>query len=797
MQISQSDTSAPTNTRPGHVRVGDRVRVRHQRWVITERRSFDDCEALTLSGIGPANIGQQQQILTPFDVVEPLTSRRSFRIVRGTRWRRACRQLLADAGSAGTLRTARSAHMDLLPYQLEPALAVVHGRGTRMLIADEVGLGKTVQTALIVAELKARGAISRVIVLTPAGLREQWVDEFLTRFDLPLTLFDTSAAARRRASLPVGVNPWSVEPFIVASVDYIKRPEVLPAVQTCRWDVVIVDEAHHAVLGTDRHAAVNTLCRIAPYVILLTATPHNGDSQAFRSLCALGQQDDDPLLVFRRTRQQLGHPRERRIHQLRVRPGSEERRMHAALDAFVRAVHQEPGGRDSSTWVALATLQKRALSSAFALLRSVEHRLDALDVDDRSVAQQLTLPIFESGGEFDVADNPPAWTIPALGDVGHERELLSRVRHAARLALGRESKLRALARLIRRIVEPVIIFTEYRDTLAHLRDRVAPNATLLHGGLSREERRAAIAQFEQGGLLLATDAAGEGLNLHHNCRVVVNLELPWNPVRLEQRIGRVDRIGQTRRVHAFHLIAHGTTEVRVLHRLRSRITRAQADVGTTSPLDADQPTADSPTPAFTRMATEAQREHHRLTTARRLMSDYPTGIDLTLDLERHSLVTFSRHRRLRLWLKLRPLVLVRSVLFDVSGQVIAYHLTALQLAVEPGHACSFQRLERIGDRLPSNSDYDEWLTSSHSIHSAFWNARLSRERGIATFRRSLTAAGALQPGLFDLRAEQAWADLQEQQHDGIRESNWFTSWANRQATIETEPPQIALVLLTD
>ena len=179
------------------------------------------------------------------------------------------------------------------------------------------------------------------------------------------------------------------------------------------------------------------------------------------------------------------------------------------------------------------------------------------------------------------------------------------------------------------------------------------------------------------------------------------------------------------------------------------------------------------------------------------MSDYPTGIDLTLYLERHSLVTFSKHRRLRLWLKLRPLVLVRSVLFDVSGQVIAYHLTALQLAVEPGHACSFQRLERIGDRLPSNSDYDEWLTSSHSIHSAFWNARLSRERGIATFRRSLTAAGALQPGLFDLRAEQAWADLQEQQHDGIRESNWFTSWANRQATIETEPPQIALVLLTD
>jgi superfamily II DNA or RNA helicase len=796
MQISLPDDSAPTNTRRGRVRVGDRVRVRHQRWVITERRAFDDCEALTLSGIGPANTGHQQQILTPFDVVEPLTSRRSFRIVRATRWRRACRRLIADAGSAGTLRTARSAHMDLLPYQLEPALAVVHGRGTRILIADEVGLGKTVQAALIVGELKARGAISRVLVLTPAGLREQWVEEFLTRFDLPVALFDMSTAALRRASLPVGVNPWSVEPFIVTSIDYIKRPEVLPAVQACRWDVVIVDEAHHAAPGTDRHAAVNTLCRITPYVVLLTATPHNGDSQAFRSLCALGQHGDDPLLVFRRTRQQLGHPRERRIHQLRVRPRSEERRMHAALDAFVRAVHREPGGRDSSTWLALSTLQKRALSSAFALLRSVEHRLEALDVGDGGGAEQLTLPIFDSGGEFDPADSPPAWTIPALGDARHERELLSRVRHAARLALGRESKLTVLARLIRRIEEPAIVFTEYRDTLAHVRNHVAPCATLLHGGLSREERRSAITQFRQGGVLLATDAAGEGLNLHHNCRIVVNLELPWNPVRLEQRIGRVDRIGQTRRVHAFHLIAHGTAEARVLHRLESRIARAQADVGTSSPLDAQRPTADSPTVAFTRMAAEAEREQKRLTTARRLMPDHQARVELALDVERHPLVTFSKRRRLRFWLKSRPLVLVRSVLVDASGQVIAYHLTALQLALEPGHACSFQRLERVGERLPSNSDYDKWLTSSLSIHSAFWNARLARERGIADLRRSLTA-GELQPGLFDLRAEQAWADEQQQQRDANRESNWFTNWARRQATLETEPPHIMLVLFTD
>src|SRR5262245_60999085 len=106
------------------VRVGDRVRVRRQRWVITEIRPQEDCTALTLSGLGPINLGHQQQVLTPFDRLESLTSKRSFRIVRAARWRRACRQLIADAGPTGILRTARAARMDLLPHQLEPALAV-------------------------------------------------------------------------------------------------------------------------------------------------------------------------------------------------------------------------------------------------------------------------------------------------------------------------------------------------------------------------------------------------------------------------------------------------------------------------------------------------------------------------------------------------------------------------------------------------------------------------------------------------------------------------------------------------
>src|SRR5207249_4182886 len=232
MQISQPDSVDGTGPHNVSLRVGDRVRVRQQRWLIADVHSHDDCSIVTLAGIGSGNLGLQQQVLTPFDLVDPITSQRGFRVVRPTRWRHACRQLIADDGPAGILRTARTAHMDLLPHQLEPALAVVRGHGSRILIADEVGLGKTVQAALIVGELQARGAASRVLVITPAGLREQWIDEFAKRFNIQLTLFDMATIARHRASLPIGVNPWSVEPFIVASIDYLKRPEVLPAVQS-------------------------------------------------------------------------------------------------------------------------------------------------------------------------------------------------------------------------------------------------------------------------------------------------------------------------------------------------------------------------------------------------------------------------------------------------------------------------------------------------------------------------------------------------------------------------------------
>ncbi len=262
--------------------------------------------------------------------------------------------------------------------------------------------------------------------------------------------------------------------------------------------------------------------------------------------------------------------------------------MHAILARFTHAVRAEGGDRNRDIWLALTILHKRALSSAYALEQSVLRRL-AMLAPHPEQEQQIGLPLDE-GGELDSSDEAPAWMVPVLHDAARERRLLLAIAGAATVAARRETKLWAIARLLARLLksgERGIVFTEYRDTLLHLESTSAVCLCGCFTAVSHAvERRLALEQFASGRhpILLATDAAGEGLNLHHHCRVVINLELPWNPTRLEQRAGRVDRIGQRRTVHAFHLIASDTAEMRILERLKWRIARARHAIDAADPL---------------------------------------------------------------------------------------------------------------------------------------------------------------------------------------------------------------------
>lgn len=574
------------------IRPGALVRVRRERWRVTEVRAYEDCALITLAGLSAPHAGVERRVVAPFDLIEPTATAGDDApplFVRRQTWRRACRALLADDAPPASLRCARAAKIDLLPHQLEPALAVLRGVGSRVLIADEVGLGKSIQAGLVLAELRARGAIDRVLVLAPSGLRDQWTNELSSRFALPTTLVDAAMLRRRAATLPIGVNPWSTVSTTVASVDFVKRPEVLPAVADVRWDVIVVDEAHGVAGDSERRTAVRALASRASYVLLLTATPHSGDRASFAALCDLGSLDDDPLVVFRRTRATVRPDAARRVHALTVRLGASERRMHARLLRYGDAIRAERPG----AWLGLSVLHKRANSSPWALAQSVERRLSALaalTAQPRIDGNQLALPLGDSTGEFAEADVAPCWPAEVgLSDADIERRLLIELAASARTAAPSSAKVSALRRLLRRAGEPAVVFTEYRDTLLHLQrllNTPRAMASALHGGLTRAERADVLHDFAGGRfpVLLATDAAGEGLNLHGACRLIVNLELPWNPMRLEQRIGRVDRIGQTRTVHAFHLIAGDTGEPAILLRLRERIACARADLGAPDPV---------------------------------------------------------------------------------------------------------------------------------------------------------------------------------------------------------------------
>lgn len=576
------------------LRRGEVVRIRGERWRIVRHADYGTSAVVDAAGCDATNRAAHARFVLPFEPFARLPAWSAPRVVTPARWRRVARDALAEAHPSWTsLRAATRANLTLIPFQLEPALALARGEACRLLIADAVGLGKTVQAGLLIAETLARRPDARAIVISPAGLREQWREELRTRFHLEAGILDAAALARLAAQLPADVNPWAVERLAITSIDYIKRPEIMRALEALSWDVVVFDEAHNVAGRSDRAAAAAMLAQRARALVMLTATPHSGDDEAFGRLCSLGSLGSgDRLVMFRRSRADAGLAGSRRARLLRVRPTPAELVMHEALAAYAQLVWAQSA--EAGARLALSVLARRACSSAGSLARSVERRLALLAESGELDAVQGDLPFAEADGDDDEPD--ALLRLPALHDAADERRHLERLVVLARAAARAESKVSALRRLIARTNEPAIVFTEYRDTLRRVAaalDEV--EAVQLHGGLTPRERADALRRFTNGGarLLLATDAGSEGLNLHHRCRLVINLELPWTPLRLEQRAGRVDRIGQPRRVHIVHLVAAGTCEESTLARLVRRLHRLRSTMSLFARLPNERQVADS------------------------------------------------------------------------------------------------------------------------------------------------------------------------------------------------------------
>ena len=578
-------------------------------------------------------------------------------LLRAVRWSALSPYLAANGEPAGeTVASPFHAAVQVESYQLQPLLQALRMPRVNLLIADDVGLGKTIEAGLILTELLLRRRIRRVLVLTPASLRAQWRDELLDKFALRFEIVDRAATERLRRQLGMDANPWRSFNRIVASYHYLRQPDVreqfLAANRTLEgsphlpWDLLIVDECHHLMpspFGEDSELC-RTLGLVAPqfeHRLFLSATPHNGHTRSFTGLLEMldpvrfsrasemttAMRERVPHVVVRRLKRDVdaAAPRPRFSRRqppraLELVENSLETALAEAFDAFRSAirnlVRQQPQQTRRAGFFAVEILGKRLLScpTAFAeSWRRARQGLGEADTaptaafgaaerayrqetgDDRETEQRAATAATVAG----------AWLKRLAGDLQGEIRQIEQAISALGFDLDgaptieqtprADARFDALIQLIGLLVpgddntERLIVFTEYKTTLDHLarrlRERLPPEhvLTLFGGGMDDADREQVKAAFNDPAspvrVLIATDAAAEGLNLHRTARYLLHYDCPWNPSRLEQRNGRIDRYGQGRDVTVHHFVSNSQPDLRFLDHVVRKAHEIREDLG--------------------------------------------------------------------------------------------------------------------------------------------------------------------------------------------------------------------------
>ncbi len=617
----------------------DRIVLRDRPWIVRQVTATGEdhyiLEIEALDGDRPSRLS----VAVPPDEPEPLPGEDlSFdlgQLESFSAWSHAHRILGATLiCETGLLSGARFGRVALEAYQLAPTLRLLSKPRPSLLIADDVGLGKTIEAGLAMLELLARGRASRILVVAPPGLLDQWRDELLDKFALQFRIIgNASNLAQTQTELPAGVSPWDALPRVITSIDYIKKEAIRRRALRKPWDLVVVDEAHAlAESGTPQNpyrtqrTRLGTALREASRgLLLLTATPHNGYAHSFRSLIELvepslaslhGSVADVERRIetarIRRMKSQIqrrlpGGGREqvfpqRKVQGLPVHLSDErEKELLRKVATYCSKTARQAEGTEEAELVgfAMQIVKKRALSSRAALMKTLEHRLEALKKEEGREEKPSRAEIRDYQAELPLTEGQSERTarrilrsaIPADEKRRKaEARALNGIRRLLKKLPDRDPKIEALISELKRVfneepTEKVIVFTEYRDTLEAIRKRfdaeqdLAGGYVILRGGLTRRQRLARQEQFAQAQVrvLLATDAASEGLNLQHHCRRIVHVELPWNPNRLEQRNGRVDRYGQSREPIIRFLYYPDSPEDDVLARLIEKIEQMAKD----------------------------------------------------------------------------------------------------------------------------------------------------------------------------------------------------------------------------
>lgn len=523
--------------------------------------------------------------------------------------------------------------IDIEDYQLDPVVRAIQMPRVNMLLADDVGLGKTIEAGMTSLELVIRHRVRRILIVCPASLQVQWKEQMRDKFGLDFRIVDSELMRELRRKRGLHVNPWTHFPRLITSIDFLKRErplrlfrEVLPqegeSIYPRRFDLLILDEAHNcAPAGRGKYAtdslrteAIRLLAPHFEHKLFLTATPHNGYPESFTALLELldnqrfarGTDPDKKQLnavMVRRLKSELplddfGQPRfaQRVIEALEVDYPDEEKRIHAALKKYAQSRQENVADHAEkfATDFVLLTLKKRLFSSpaAFAVtlaqheksLRDAKRRKSA-PKPTRGILQRQIDRVEEDYSIDDEAEEAAHDAVDAASLLFHEptaeeEALLKEMKAWAEKATAQlDAKAKQLIGWLHDNIRPkgqwsrqrVIIFTEYRATQNWLQGKLAAEGLTaddrlqtIYGGMDSEDRERIKAAFQTDPdqskirILLATDAASEGIDLQNHCSKLIHYEIPWNPNRLEQRNGRIDRHGQkAKAVLIHHFVCQG------------------------------------------------------------------------------------------------------------------------------------------------------------------------------------------------------------------------------------------------
>ena len=520
-----------------------------------------------------------------------------------------------------------------LPHQISAVYQEMLTRlPLRYILADDPGSGKTIMTGLFLKELLVRGDLKRCMIVSPGNLAEQWQDELFRKFNLRFEILTND-----RIESAVTGNVFAESNLCIVRLDKLARnEEIQEKLRVTDWDLIVCDEAHKMsatvwggeVKYTKRFQLGRLLSSITRHFLLLTATPHNGKEEDFQLFMSLidqdrfegvtrsGNQAVDVSDVMRRlVKEDLlkfdGTPLfpERRAYTVNYDLSPKEAALYTAVTNYVQEEFNRADNLDkerkNTVGFALTILQRRLASSPEAIYQSLKRRRERLEsrlLEERlgNRAAAYTVPSYDDYDDDDMSSTEledteekvvdQASASQTIAELEAEIATLKRLERMANdvRQSGEDRKWDELSKLLQDdsnmfgsegVREKLIIFTEHRDTLRYLTDKIRSllgsqgAVVTIHGGMLRDERRKVEELFKQDKevrILIATDAAGEGINLQR-AHLMVNYDLPWNPNRLEQRFGRIHRIGQTEVCHLWNLVSQETREGMVFQRLFEKL----------------------------------------------------------------------------------------------------------------------------------------------------------------------------------------------------------------------------------